>query len=80
MGWVLATMGQWNHARVYTERAVRFGTRDPEVQYHAAIVAIHNGFAAEAKRRLSEALRQNPWFDPFEADDARTQLAGLNSR
>jgi tetratricopeptide (TPR) repeat protein len=80
MGWVLAAMGQWNHARVYMERAVRSGIQDPEVQYHAAVVAIHTGYTAEAKRRLSEALQRNPWFDPFEADDARTQLARLNSR
>ncbi|HEY8315137.1 MAG TPA: tetratricopeptide repeat protein [Candidatus Baltobacteraceae bacterium] len=77
MGWVLATMGRWNEARVYTERAVRYNTQDADVQYHAAIVALHTGHRDEAKRRLSDALSINPQFDPFDADDARTQLAKL---
>ncbi|HEY8297181.1 MAG TPA: tetratricopeptide repeat protein [Candidatus Baltobacteraceae bacterium] len=75
MGWVLATTGKWAEARTYAERAVRFNTQDADVQYHAGIVAMHTGHAAEAKRRLEYALKLNPQFDPFDAADARAQLA-----
>jgi tetratricopeptide (TPR) repeat protein len=77
LGWVLATLGRWELARAYTERAVRLGTQDAEVQYHAGVVALHTGHDREAKARLTAALRENPSFDPFEADDARKQLARL---
>ncbi len=77
LGWVLAAQGQWGKARIYTERAVRYGTQDPELQYHAAIVALHTGHSGEAKRLLTLALAENPSFDPFESDDARARLAQL---
>lgn len=79
MGWVLARMSRWNHARAFAERAARMGTQDAEIQYHAAIVALHTGHTAEAKRRLMDALHENPRFDPLEADDARTRLEHLES-
>lgn len=77
MAWVLAAMGRWSQARVYAERAVRYDTQDSSVQYHAAIVALRTGHRDEAKARLQRALALNPRFDPFEADDARAQLASL---
>ncbi|MDE2481095.1 MAG: tetratricopeptide repeat protein [bacterium] len=75
LGWVLARMGRWRDARSYTERAVRYGTQDAEIQYHAGIVEIHTGDAARGRARLRAALRMNPAFDPFEAADARAELA-----
>jgi len=77
LGWVLAAMGRWSEARIFTERAVRLRTQDAELQYHAAIVALHTGHAREAKQRLEAALGANPRFDPFEAADARSVLAAL---
>jgi tetratricopeptide (TPR) repeat protein len=77
MGWVLGAMGRWKEARIYAERAVRYGTQDAEVQYHAGIVALHTGHLHEAKARLSLALSENSQFHPVEADDARAQLAKL---
>ncbi|HEY1655082.1 MAG TPA: tetratricopeptide repeat protein [Candidatus Tumulicola sp.] len=74
MGWVLAAMGQWGHARTYTERAVRYGTADPELQYHAGVVAWHTNHVAEARRRLKAALSIDPQFHPVYADYARTLL------
>jgi tetratricopeptide (TPR) repeat protein len=77
LGWVLATLGRWTEARVFTERAVRLRTQDAELQYHAAIVALHTGHTSEAKQRLTAALAENPSFDPFEAAEARSALATL---
>jgi tetratricopeptide (TPR) repeat protein len=75
MAWVLAAMHRWNEARLYAERATRYGTADPEVQYHAGVIAWHTGHRAEARRRLRAALAIDAQFHPFYADDARRFLA-----
>ncbi|MBV8118231.1 MAG: tetratricopeptide repeat protein, partial [Candidatus Eremiobacteraeota bacterium] len=77
LGWVLAKMGRWTQARVYSERAVRLGTQDAEIQYHTAIVALRSGHTGEARSRLQLALSLHPDFDPLESDDARAQLAKI---
>lgn len=60
MAWVLAASGDWLQARAYSERALRYGTQDPELQYHAAIIAAHTGHIAESRRRLAAALAAEP--------------------
>ncbi|HEY1868584.1 MAG TPA: tetratricopeptide repeat protein [Candidatus Cybelea sp.] len=75
MAWVLAALSRWNAARVYALRAARYDTEDPELQYHAAVIAWHTGHAAEARRRLRAALAADPQFHPFYAGDARRLLA-----
>ena len=77
MAWVLAAMGNWDAARAYSKRAMRYGTQDPELQYHAGIIAWHTGHAFEARRRLAAALATNPHFRPYYADDARRALAAI---
>lgn len=80
LGWTLAALGSWDAARRYTERAVAHGTQDAELQYHAAIIALHTGHADEARRRLALALGENRHFDPFEAPDARARLQKMHER
>jgi tetratricopeptide (TPR) repeat protein len=77
MAWVLAAMGRWNQAREYAARAMRYGTQDPELQYHAGIIAWRTGRANEARRRLRAALAADASFHPFYAGDARRLLATL---
>jgi tetratricopeptide (TPR) repeat protein len=75
MAWVLAALGRWPQARVYGQRATRYGTQDPELQYHAGVIAWHTHHPDEARRRLAAALAIDPLFHPFYADDARRILA-----
>jgi predicted Zn-dependent protease len=77
MAWVLATMGRWNAARPYAQRALRYGTQDPELQYHAGVIAWHTGHNDEATRRLHAALGIDAYFHPFYAGDARRILGSL---
>ena len=77
MAWVLAAMNRWPQARVYSQRATRYGTADPELQYHAGIIAWHTGHVNEARRRLQAALQADASFHPFYADDARRTLASM---
>lgn len=74
MAWVLAALGRWPEARVFAQRAVRLGTQDADVQYHAAVVALHTGHRREGMMRLRAALHMNPDFDPFDAPAARKLL------
>jgi tetratricopeptide (TPR) repeat protein len=76
MAWVLASMGRWPEARAYAERAARYGTQDPELQYHVGVIAWHTGHRDEARRRLQSALSIDPQFHPAYADDARKLLSG----
>jgi tetratricopeptide (TPR) repeat protein len=77
MAWVLAAMRRWSQARTYAQRAVRFDTQDPELQYHAGIIALHTGHLDEARRRLAAALQTDPNFHPFYAEEARKTLASM---
>jgi tetratricopeptide (TPR) repeat protein len=77
LAWVLAAMQRWNVARVYAERAARYGTADPELQYHAGVIAWHTGHSAQARRLLQSALAIDAQFHPFYADDARRILASM---
>lgn len=79
MAWVLGAMGRWKEARAFAQRATRYDTQDPEVQYHAGIIAMHTGHRNEARRRLSNALQTDPHFHPFYAEEARRALAALNT-
>jgi tetratricopeptide (TPR) repeat protein len=74
LGWALAAAGEWPQARLHAERAVRLGTQDARLQYHAGIIALHCGARDEARRRLKLALDVNPQFHPTEADQARLIL------
>jgi len=79
LGWAAAQDNQWAEAQRAMRRATRYETEDPSLQYHAAIVALHFGQTAEAKRRLEQALALNPHFDPIFAEDARQRLAALTA-
>jgi tetratricopeptide (TPR) repeat protein len=76
VAWVLASMGRWTQAYRYSLRATRLGTHDPLLLYHAGAIAMEAGNAREGRRLLEAALRQNPNFDPFGAEDARRRLRG----
>lgn len=74
MAWVLAAMARWHEARRYALRAARFGTQDPELQFHAGVIAWHVGARDEARTHLHAALAADPHFHPFYAGDARAYL------
>ncbi|MGA8574605.1 MAG: tetratricopeptide repeat protein [Candidatus Cybelea sp.] len=77
MAWVLAAMGRWHEARRYAKRATRYGTQDPELQYHAGVIAWYAGDRSEAQRRLRAALAADSAFHPFYAADARRLLTKM---
>ena len=79
LAWTLAADGRWQEARVHSERAVRLGTEDAKLQYHAGIIALHCGDRDDARRRLQLALSLNPHFNPFQVRDASRELDELRA-
>ena len=62
LGWALATDGRWKEALAHAERAAALGTPDARLQFHTAMVELHNGsrprsptpaLGARAQRSLS---------------------------
>jgi hypothetical protein len=56
---------------------MRYETEDPELQYHAGVIAWHTGHRSEARRRLRAALATDEHFHPFYAGEARRILAAV---
>jgi len=77
LGWALVRAGRCGAARIAARKAVRAGTQDARLQYHAGVIAMECGDRREAARRLQLALALNPNFDPVAADDARARVARL---
>jgi tetratricopeptide (TPR) repeat protein len=79
LAWALARSGRWVEARAHAERATALGTQDARLQYHAGVIALHNGDRSEAAKRLSLALEINPHFHPYFEQDARRLLSKLHA-
>lgn len=77
LAWALAASGRSREARAHAQRAVRLGTEDARVQYHAGVIALRCGFREEARARLDRALAMNPHFHPFQTQEAKADLAML---
>jgi tetratricopeptide (TPR) repeat protein len=78
LGWALYRDGQPAEAAQYADRAVRLGTRDPLILFHAGMIASANGHRELARDRLSAALALNPNFSPLFAPRARRALDALS--
>ncbi len=74
LGWALYRDGQLSEAATYADRAVRLGTRDPMILFHAGMIANANGQTSLARDRLTAALALSPAFSPLYAPEAQRAL------
>jgi tetratricopeptide (TPR) repeat protein len=77
LAWAAAMDARWTEARTRIAGAMRYGTQNSLLDYHAGVIAEHFGDASAAKADFQRALALNPQFHPTFADDARAQLAKL---
>ena len=77
--WAYYKNGRYEKARELIEHAMRLGTRDAKLYYHAGMIARAQGRTADAQRLLSEALAINPHFDLLQAPIARSTLDTIYS-
>lgn len=77
LGWSLFRAGQYAKARPYAAEALKLGTRDPQLLFHAGMIAHAAGDNAQARTWLEAALELNPRFailHPTEAEAVLHQL------
>lgn len=76
LAWALYKKGMYEEAKAASDEALRLGTRDPRLLYHAGMIAYALGDRARGAEHLKQALALNPSFDVLQADAARRALAG----
>jgi tetratricopeptide (TPR) repeat protein len=77
LAWALHRNGDHRRAMRAAHRALRLGTEDARLHYHAGMIAAACGRPRQAARHLGRALATNPYFDLLEAPVARARLAAL---
>jgi tetratricopeptide (TPR) repeat protein len=78
VAWTALKAGKPNEAQSAIKEALRLGTRDAKLFYHAGMIALARGDKATAGDYLNRALAINPQFDPLQAMNARKALDGLS--
>lgn len=77
LAWALYKNGQHAAAMRAAHRALRLGTEDALLHFHAGMIAAAHGRDRRAARHLARALAINPYFDLRQAPVACTVLATL---
>lgn len=77
VAWALYKSGRAQDALPYVDQALRLGTRDASLLYHAGMINAALGNTDVARAQLGEALDINPVFSPLHARTAKQTLEGL---
>lgn len=79
LSWALYKAGNFEEALTYSNEALRLGTQDPLLFFHAGM--INHGLANDevAAAHLARALEINPRFSVLYADEAEATLETLRS-
>lgn len=79
LAWTALQAGRIDEAQAASKEALRLGTQDARLLYHAGMIARAAGEKAAAKDFLQRALSLNPHFDPLQSERARTALKDLGT-
>lgn len=74
LAWCLYKKGRYADARAASDEALRLGTRDPRLLYHAGMISTALGDRRGGVKYLQQALAINPSFDVLQAEVARRTL------
>jgi Flp pilus assembly protein TadD len=75
LAWTALKAGRLSEAQAAIKEALRLGTKDARLWYHAGMIARAAGDQAEAKKFLQQALQLSPHFDPLQSVAAEKALA-----
>jgi len=79
VAWTALKAGKLHDAQTAITEALRLGTRDARLFYHAGLIANANGDKAASRDCLQQALALSPQFDPIQSAIARGTLASLTA-
>lgn len=74
LAWTALKAGHVDEAKTAMKAALRLGTRDAKLFYHAGMIALAAGDKKAGTDFLQSALALNPHFDPLQAVMARKTL------
>ncbi|HXG65061.1 MAG TPA: tetratricopeptide repeat protein, partial [Blastocatellia bacterium] len=74
VAWTALKAGKVSEAQSAMKEALRLGTRDARMYYHAGVIARAAGNNSAARDYLERALKLSPQFDPLQAGIARKAL------
>jgi tetratricopeptide (TPR) repeat protein len=77
LAWVLYKHGQFDEAAQYSKAALKLGTKDALLHFHAGMIALAQNDFANAKQFLNAAMQINPYFSVRYVPVARAALAQL---
>jgi tetratricopeptide (TPR) repeat protein len=78
VAWCALKAGDVTKSQHAMAEAMKLGTKDAKLYYHAGMIALAASNASEAKRLVAEALRINPSFDYRGSVEARRILRRLS--
>jgi tetratricopeptide (TPR) repeat protein len=79
VAWNLFKNGKVEEAREAVSQALKLGTHDAKLHYHAGMIYQRVGEKEKAREHLRRALSINPHFHVFFADNAKRTLAELEN-
>lgn len=79
LAWCLFKKGLFREAKEAMDEALRLGTRDARLFYHAGMIANALGNQRDARKYLQLALKTDASFNVLQADNARRTLKGKNA-
>ncbi len=80
LAWTLLKSGQTEAAWEAMQKALRIGTKDARMHFHAGMIALKLGRTAAAQEHLSKSLEINPHFAFTDPQQARKTLAELKAQ
>ncbi len=80
LAWVCYKNGDLRRAVESINKAMSLGTPDPEIYFHAGMIAMDVGDRVAAHKHLQRALSMNPRFHPLHAEVARATIDKISTR
>jgi len=77
LAWAALKSGKLKEAESAAKEALKLGTKDPRIWYHAGMIALAEGDVTSARDYLNRSLELNQQFDPLQAALAKHALEGL---
>jgi tetratricopeptide (TPR) repeat protein len=74
LAWTALKAGKTSEAQAAAKEALRLGTKDARLFYHAGMIAQAADDKEEARKYLRRALLLNPKFEPLQAEICRKTL------